>query len=297
MKSTSRFAKVAVSAGLIVATGAGVLGVTSFASAQISDSTPRIVEVTTSDDTAPDSSYNHSSSMGMTHASRGAMKLAPLSVAATVLGMKEDDLYAELEAGKSIAQVAEAAGVDVQKVIDAIVAHHSERIAAHVAEGKLTQEQADAMLARTKEMATSLVNNVGLPAHGEKGEHRSKMGHAKFVSEGLASVLKLSVTELHTQLRNGKSLAAIAEAQNVDIAKVKDVLTSEFKAHLDEAVATGKHTQSEVDTKLEQFTTRLDDMVNGVRPQAEMRGGGMRGGGEMRGGRHGGGGHGTHSQL
>lgn len=300
MRTTSRFTKVAVSAGLIVATGAGVLGLTSFASAQVSNSVPSVVEVTTSDDTvaasADTSSDTTATNEVQTQASTGEARLSPLSVAATAIGVTEADLRTELEAGKSIAQVAEANNVEVEKVVAALVAERKEHIAAHVTEGKLTQEQADAMLADVEARVTEMVNKTGLPMKGGKGEHRGEKGHAKFVSEGLASVLNLTVDELQTQLRDGKSLAAIAETQNVDIAKVKEVLTSEFKTHLDEEVASGEHTQEEADAKLEQFTSRLDDMVNGVRPQGEMRGG-MHGNGEMRGGRHGRGGHGPGGQI
>ena len=45
-------------------------------------------------------------------------------------------------------------------------------------------------------------------------------------------------------------------------------------------VAAGEHTQAEVDAKIADFKTRLDDMVNGVRPAGGpgMGGKGMRGG-------------------
>jgi hypothetical protein len=52
----------------------------------------------------------------------------PLQTAAEALGMTVDELAAELEAGKSIATVAEERGVDVQTVIDALVAEATERI-------------------------------------------------------------------------------------------------------------------------------------------------------------------------
>jgi hypothetical protein len=45
-----------------------------------------------------------------------------LEVAATALGITSDALKTELQAGKTIAEVATAQGVDVQKVIDALVA-------------------------------------------------------------------------------------------------------------------------------------------------------------------------------
>ena len=290
MRTTSRFTKVAVSAGLIVATGAGVLGLTSFASAQVSSSSPAVIEVTTTDDTP--TTREQTPGAVEAQASTGETKVSPLAVAADALGMTEAELRTELEAGKSIAQVAEAKNVDIEKVIDALVAERKEHIAAHVAEGKLTQEQADKLLADVETRVTEMVNKTGLPMKGGKGgpgggDHRGKGGHIRAASEDLAGVLNLSVEELRTQLQSGKSLAAIAEAQNVEISTVKDVLTSEFKAHLDEEVAAGKHTQAEADAKLEQFTSRLDDMVNRVRPEGGMRDGG----------RHGHSGHGPRGEI
>ena len=260
MRTTSRFTRVAVSAGLIVAVGAGTLGITSFASAQISapSSVPQVIEASAS------------------------ARQAPLAVAATALGMTEAELRTELEAGKSIAQVAEAKNVDLQVVVDALIAQHKAHIAEHVAEGKLTQAEADEKLANLETRVTEMVNKTGLPMKGGpggKGGHGGKLGHIKAASEDVAAVLNLTTTELATQLREGKSLGAIAEAQDVDINKVKEVLTAEFKAHLDEKVAAGKHTQAEADEKLAKFESRLDDMVNKARPQ-----GGKKGHGHGRGG-------------
>ncbi len=254
MKTTSRFTKVAVSAGLIVAVGAGVLGITSFASAQISEpsSAPQVIG-------AP-----------------ASPRQSPLAVTATALGVTEAELRTELEAGKSIAQVAGAKNVNLQVVIDALVADHKAHIAQHVTEGKLTQAQADEKLAEVETRVTDMVNKTGLPMKGGPG---GKMGHIKAASEEVAAVLNLTMEELVAELRDGKSLAAIAEAQNVDISKVKEVLTSEFKAHLDEEVASGKHTQAEADEKLTKFTSRLDDMVSKARPQGGEMGEGHRRGG------------------
>jgi len=260
MRTTSRFTRVAVSAGLVVAVGAGVLGMTSFASAQISGPSPapQAVEVSKSN------------------------RVSPVAVAATALGMTEAELRTELDAGKSIAQVAEAKNVDLQVVIDALVAKQQEHIAEHVAEGKLTQAEADEKLANLETRVTEMVNAAPFPMKGGpggRGGHGGKMGHIKAASEEVAAVLNLTTEELATQLRDGKSLAAIAEAQNVDISKVKEVLTAEFTAHLDEKVAEGEHTQAEADEKLAKFTTRLDDMVNKARPQGGMKGEGHRRGG------------------
>ncbi len=53
---------------------------------------------------------------------RGGRGGANLDTAATALGMTGAELRTELQAGKTVAEVATAKGVDVQKVIDALVA-------------------------------------------------------------------------------------------------------------------------------------------------------------------------------
>ena len=111
-------------------------------------------------------------------------------------------------------------------------------------------------------------------------------GHTPISPVNLAKALGLTETELQTQVQSGKSLADIAKAQNVDIQKVKDQLLADFTAKEQAEVASGEHTQAEVDAKIAEFKTRLDDMVNGVRPAgAPGKGGhGPMGG---HGGRHG----------
>ena len=57
---------------------------------------------------------------------------ANLDVAATAFGMTAADLKTELDAGKTIAAVATEKGVDVQKVIDALVADATSDITQHI---------------------------------------------------------------------------------------------------------------------------------------------------------------------
>jgi DNA-binding CsgD family transcriptional regulator len=269
MKINSRFTKVAVAAGLVVATGAGVLGLTGFASAQVARSNSAVVAKSD--------------------------RPSPIAEAATALGMTEAELKTELQAGKSIADVAKAKNIDLDTVIAKLTAAFKAHLDEEVASGKHTQAEADAKLAEFSTRVTTMVNAPGLPMHGGKGGHGpgGKGGHGpqKFATAQLATTLKLTEAELQTQLKSGKTIKQIADAQNVDIADVKTTLTAAFKAHLDEEVASGEHTQAEADAKLAEFKTRLDDMVNGVRPVGGKGGHGPEGkgghGGRGHGGRHG----------
>jgi DNA-binding CsgD family transcriptional regulator len=305
MKINSRFTKVAVAAGLVVATGAGVLGLTGFASAQMANNNPVAVvsaEGTTSADALGTLEASGSVSVASgdvnaqaTNPTAETRRPSPIAEAATALGMTEAELKTELQAGKSIADVAKAKNIDLDTVIAKLTTAFKAHLDEEVASGKHTQAEADAKLAEFKTRITSMVNASGLPMHGGKGGHgpEGKGGHGpqKFATAQLATTLKLTEAELQTQLKSGKTIKQIAEAQNVDIADVKTTLTADFKAHLDEEVASGEHTQAEADAKLAEFKTRLDDMVNGVRPVGGKGGHGPEGkgghGGRGHGGRHG----------
>jgi hypothetical protein len=81
---------------------------------------------------------------------RGALGGAGLEAAAEVLGMTTDELTAALQAGKTLEQLAEEAGVDLQNVQDAMQAARevelSQRIEQAVTDGTISQEKADWLL-------------------------------------------------------------------------------------------------------------------------------------------------------
>jgi hypothetical protein len=102
-----------------------------------------------------------------------------LSTAATALGVTPAELRTAIRSGKSIAEVAKDKGVDVQKVIDALVSARSTRIDEAVTAGKLTQEQGTARKAELKSRVTAFVN--GTRRHGGR-----RFGHGRR-AEGASS--------------------------------------------------------------------------------------------------------------
>ena len=127
--------------------------------------------------------------------------------------------------------------------------------------------------ALAKSAVVTLSDTIQVPSVGASSTGAKEKGPKL---EAVAKVLGLSAEELKTELAT-KSLADIAKTKGVDIAKVTDALVAEFKAHLDEEVASGEHTQAEADAKLAEFTTRVTDMVNNVRPAGGREGHGSEG--------------------
>lgn len=80
------------------------------------------------------------------------------------LGVTAEDLSAAFAEGQSIADVAEAQSVDVQTVVDALVAAASEHIDAAVADGTLTEAEAAERLTTATERISELVNQAGGPS-------------------------------------------------------------------------------------------------------------------------------------
>ena len=86
-------------------------------------------------------------------------------VLAGLLGIDVETLRSELRDGKTVAEIAAEQGVDVQTVIDSLVAEAKAHLDLSVESGRLTQEEADAELAEVTERITDFVNN-GRPERG-----------------------------------------------------------------------------------------------------------------------------------
>lgn len=291
MKNNSRFTKIAVATGLVVCSGAAVLGLTGFASAQQAQNKAAAV-VAAADNSSTTDSGAATTTGGAANGSVGAQAIEgapaapstedanrpnPVATAAKALGMTEAELVTELKAGKSVSDVAKAKNVDLADVKAALVAEMKAHFAEEVKSGEHTQAEVDAKLAGLSAKIDTMLTTAGGPqmgGHGDKGGHG---GPRAIDKAALAKVLNLTEAELQTQSQT-KSLADIAKAQNVDIADVKAVILSGFKAHLAEEVTSGEHTQAEADQKLAEFTANLDNMVNNVRPAGGKGGHGGRGG-------------------
>jgi hypothetical protein len=103
-----------------------------------------------------------------------------LEAAAAAIGIEEDALREGLQNDQTMAEVAQANNVDPQTVVDALVADVSARIDEKVAEGELTQEEADERKAELPERMTALVN-------GERPERPARPGGGAEPAETTAS--------------------------------------------------------------------------------------------------------------
>jgi len=175
-----------------------------------------------------------------------------LSVAAEAIGITEDELRTALEGGQSIAQVAEANDVEVQTVIDAMVAAGTERLEAAIDE--LPDRVAEA------------VQREGLPERGPGGPGGHGRGHFGAGLDAAAEAIGIESEELRAALEDGSTIAEVAEANDVEVQTVIDALVAEAETHLDDAVADGKLTEEKAAEMQANLADRIEAMVNGEGP-------------------------------
>jgi polyhydroxyalkanoate synthesis regulator phasin len=83
-----------------------------------------------------------------------------------LLGIDAEELRTQLHDGATLAEIAQAQGVEVQAVIDELVAEVTERIDNAVEDGRIDQAEADEKLAEAEARITDMVNN-GRPERGQ----------------------------------------------------------------------------------------------------------------------------------
>ena len=116
---------------------------------------------------------------GRGHGGGRGLGQVELEAAAKVLGMTTDELSTALKDGKTLADLATAANVDIQDVQDAINVAHAEemriRIAQSVTDGTMTQEKADWLLeGLDKGFLDGPGFGFGDHSHGQPGEPPSR---------------------------------------------------------------------------------------------------------------------------
>lgn len=120
-------------------------------------------------DTTPQAGTCPMGGEGMMQGGRPAWAGQPDKVA-TLLGMTAQQIQAERQAGKSLAQIAESKNVGVEKLVDTILAAKKTSLQQAVTDGKLTQAQADAMVQNMQAMVKAMVERTTTgPMMGHQG--------------------------------------------------------------------------------------------------------------------------------
>ena len=106
----------------------------------------------------------------------------PFALVADAIGIPHGDLMYAMRQGSTIAEVAGSEGIDVQVVIDALVASMQDELDVAVEEGFFSQDVADEIAAGFDERATDIVNGRVAPRIG--GGPGFGFGHGPWGGQG-----------------------------------------------------------------------------------------------------------------
>lgn len=204
-----------------------------------------------------------------------------LDAAAGAIGISTSELVSALREGRTIAEVAEAHDVSVAEVVDAVVVAEQDRLDELVADGRLTQEQADALSADLEERATDLLNGDLAPFPLlEPGFGHGVIGPGPFDRPGFiagpgpwgfvggplgaaADVIGIDESALLAAIAEGDTIADVARAHDVEVSEVVDAIVASMQERLDEAVENGWLARDQAEDLAEGLSDRATDLVNG----------------------------------
>jgi urease gamma subunit len=168
-----------------------------------------------------------------------------LGAAADALGMEVDELHEALHNGQTIAEVAADQGVEVNTVIDAMV--------------DAIVEETGRDAGDVREHVTTIVNE-GRPEKPAFGPGGARHFHRHFGGPGLdaaAEALGIERDELVDELRDGKTIADVAEEQGVDVDTVIDAMVDEARDRITEFVNEGPQ-RPDVEEDVEESSADID---------------------------------------
>jgi polyhydroxyalkanoate synthesis regulator phasin len=156
--------------------------------------------------------------------------------------------------------LADILGITVDEYDAAVQQAQGQVVDEALQEGWLTEEQAELLQWRLQQAPE--FGHRGMMPKGFGGFDRGMMGGGNSLTSIAADELGMSLTELLTELQDGKSMADVATDKGVDVQEIVDAYIAQVKESLDEAVADGRITQNQADWQLEQVEERVTDQLN-----------------------------------
>ncbi|NOK64044.1 MAG: hypothetical protein GFH27_549409n18 [Chloroflexi bacterium AL-W] len=177
----------------------------------------------------------------------GLTAAALVNATAEVTGLERSEVVDAIREGNSMAQVAEANGSSSDAVLQAARENAQERLDEAIANGRITQEQADAALEQFDTQAPEVINDTELAENFERSGRRGRGGQAKLV-QTTAEVSGLTAQEVVEELRSGKSMAQVAEENGSSADAILAELRADGETRLDEMLEQAEERINETDT-------------------------------------------------
>jgi uncharacterized protein (DUF433 family) len=194
-----------------------------------------------------------------------------VAVAAGELGMEPAGLVAELREGKSIADVAEGQDVALEEITDAVIGASDERLDEAVESGRITRERADEILASIEERLPDFLER-DWPFRYHHHYRCHLLHQARGLIDVTAEELGMENADVLAALREGKSIADIAEEQGGSTEAIIEEFMVRINEVLNVAVENGFLTEEEAARKAENTREHVTNHIDDPWPFPRMRG-------------------------
>jgi hypothetical protein len=131
-------------------------------------------------------------------------------------------------------------------------------VAQRVKENKLTQTQADQLNQRIDKMPLKGMPLPILPQRGPTPQQKIAAAAGKLMLDTAANTLGMSPRDLLGELRDGLTLAEIAQQKGIDPNKLKTAMLAAANTRIDEAVKNGRLTQDKANELKATLAEKLD---------------------------------------
>lgn len=158
-------------------------------------------------------------------------------------------------AGTFLDKLAQRLGISRDDLVQAMRDAANQTVDEAVQQGRITQDQAQRLRDRIAQ------KEPGFPWGGHRGRWGLKVAHG-VVLQSAAQVLGLSSDDLRAELRQGKSLAQVAQEKGIGVDDFKSRLLSQVDQQLGQLVQQGRLTQQQADQLKQSIHNNIDAIVN-----------------------------------
>lgn len=213
------------------------------------------------------------------------LRLNLAEIVADHLGIELRELLIELQ-DQTLAEVIEAYGGDVDQITADLITQVTERVNAAVADGTITQERADALLANLEEAVQDALSGdgarfgLGARLRGQLGQDRPRAGQffgrldARHpLMNGVMDATGLNGRELMQALSDGSTLAELISANGGDPSAVVADALAQATERVNLAVENGNLTQDQATEIIEGLQAFYEAALTATNPmQADLTG-------------------------
>lgn len=182
-----------------------------------------------------------------------------------LLQIDEQTFKQEKSSGKSLAEIGAEHNVSRQEIVDLVLKHMNQHLDKGVAEGRLTNEQANEMKTHAAERAQGMVDgkHTGFgKMHGDKKDgHRQPM-HNQQNQQDLLNLLQIDEPTFKQEIDSGKSLGQIATAHNVSRQDIVDLMVKHMNQHIDKGLSEGRLTEEKANEMKSHAVEKAQEMID-----------------------------------